>query len=187
VPVTAQGGIVRASVFIAASLDGYIARSDGAIDWLMAIEDPEGEDYGFVDFMKTVDTIVMGRHTYDKVIELGGWHYGATPVVVLTSRRPTLPAAPQSAVVEPMSGHPREIVARLDARGAQHLYVDGGQTIQAFLREGLIQQMTVTRIPTIIGSGIRLFGEVPRDIRARHVATQSFPNGLVQSRYELLP
>jgi dihydrofolate reductase len=174
---------MKASVFIAASLDGFIARLDGAIDWLTAFEDPDGEDYGFGDFMKTVDTIVMGRHTYDKVIELGGWYYGATPLVVLTSRPASLPAPPEPGIVEPMSGSPAQIVERLETRGAQHLYVDGGQTIQAFLRDDLIQQLIITRIPVIIGTGIPLFGDVSRDVGVRHLTTRSFANGLVQSQY----
>lgn len=172
---------MTASVFIATSLDGYIARRDGGLDWLPGMD--AAEDYGFRAFMATVDALVMGRNTFDTVLRLGGrWLYGRKLVVVLSSR-PLATALPRGAVVEHMSGSPREVVARLDERGMRHLYVDGGVTIQRFLEAGLIQRLTITRIPVLLGDGIPLFGPLSHDIRLRHVATRSYPNGLVQSEY----
>jgi dihydrofolate reductase len=170
---------VRASVFVGVSVDGFIARADGGLDWL-----PEGggEPHGYVEFMASVDAIVMGRNTFEKVLTLGPWAYGNKRVVVLSSRPLDLSSAVGGAV-EQMAGPPDEIVANLAATGAHHAYVDGGITIQRFLRAGLIQRLIVTRVPVLIGEGVPLFGALLRDIRLRHVATRSFPSGLVQSEY----
>jgi dihydrofolate reductase len=167
-------------VYIATSLDGFIARSNGDIDWLPAGGGPEGEDYGYHEFMKTIDVIVMGRATYEKVLTFGAWPY-EVPVVVLSSSHLTLPS--QAASIESMGGPPADIVARLESRGLQHAYVDGGVTIQRFLEARLIQRLIITRVPILIGSGIPLFGPLTRDIPLRHVETRPYANGLVQSEY----
>jgi dihydrofolate reductase len=135
---------VKATVFVGASLDGFIARTNGDLDWL-----PHGEveDHGYDAFIATVDALVMGRNTYDKVLTFGTWPYGEKPVFVLSSR--SLPAAPSGAVVEPMAGDPADIVSRLSGRGIEHVYVDGGITIQRFLQAGLIQRIIVTWIPML--------------------------------------
>ena len=175
---------MKASVYIAVSLDGFIARSNGDLDWLPAPVGPGGEDYGYGAFMKTVDVIVMGRGTYEKVLSFGSWPY-ETPVVVLSSRNLTLPAlAPAS--IEIMSGPPAEVVARLESRGLEHAYVDGGVTIQRFLEAGLIQRLIITRVPVLIGSGIPLFGPLTRDVPLYHVNSRTFANGLVQSEYSII-
>ena len=87
--------------------------------------------------------------------------------------------------MEQMAGPPAEIVAKLAASGAHHLYVDGGITIQRFLQAGLVQRMIITRVPVLIGDGIPLFGTLPRDIQLRHVATQHYPSGLVKTEYRV--
>lgn len=169
---------MRASVFIATSLDGFIARPDGGLDWL---PQDGGEAHGYDEFIATVDAMVIGRNTYQTVLGFGAWPYGRTPVFVL-STRPLAPA-PAEAVVERLSGEPNDIVAQLDARGVQHAYVDGGITIQRFLRAGQIQRLIITRIPVLLGSGIPLFGDLPEDIVLRHIRTRQYPSGLVQSEY----
>ncbi len=177
---------MRATVYIATSLDGYIARQDGAIDWLPGGGDaPDSEDHGYQEFMDSVDAIVMGRNTYELVLSFGSWPYGEKPVFVLSSRPVDIPADIRN-TVESMSAQPQEVVRRLAARGFEHLYVDGGKTIQGFLSQGLIQRLIVTRIPVLIGAGIPLFGPLAHDIRLRHLETRTFENGLVQSRYEVL-
>jgi len=172
---------MTASVFVGASVDGYIARADGALDWL-----PEGggEPHGYNEFIATVDAIVIGRGTFETVLAFEAWPYGDKRVVILSSRPLDLSAV-KGGVVEQMSGSPAEIVSRLAASGAHHLYIDGGITIQRFLRAGLIQRITITRVPVLIGDGIPLFGSLPRDVRLRHIATQSYPSGLVKSEYEV--
>jgi dihydrofolate reductase len=169
---------VKASVFIATSLDGFIARSNDDLDWLPP---GGGEEHGYEAFMATVDALVIGRRTFEKVLTFDAWPYGAKPVVVLTTR--ALAPAPLGAVIERMSGAPAEIVAQLAARGVRHVYVDGGITIQRFLQAGLIQRLIITRIPVLLGAGIPLFGALERDIALRHVGTRQYASGLVQSEY----
>jgi dihydrofolate reductase len=170
--------MVEASVFIATSLDGFIARADGAIDWLPP---GGGEPHGYDEFMATVDALVIGRKTFETVLTFDTWPYGEKPVFALSSR--PLAPAPLGAVVERMSGDPAEIVSQLAARGIRHVYVDGGITIQRFLEAGLIQRLIITRIPVLIGDGIPLFGVTQRDIALKHVATRQYASGLVQSEY----
>lgn len=169
---------MKASVFIATSLDGFIAREDGGLDWLPA---DGGEPHGYDEFIATVDAIVMGRKTFETVLAFDTWPY-SKPVIVLTTR-PSALRAPEGVACEFMSGSPPEIVARLARRGMKHLYIDGGVTIQRFLEAGLIQRLIITRIPVLLGSGIPLFGRLQHDIPLEHVATRSYPSGLVQSEY----
>ena len=174
---------MTASVFIATSLDGFIARADGALDWL-----PMGgeEDYGFYEFLGTVDAVVMGRKTFETVLSLGdAWPYGTKPVVVLSGRALALPAIP-GAALERMSGDPRAIAEALDHRGLRRVYVDGGDTIRRFLEAGLIERMTITTVPVLLGVGIPLFGALTRDVELRHAGTVAYPSGLVRSTYEVV-
>ena len=172
---------MKASVFVGVSVDGFMARKDGALDFLP----PDGgEPHGYDEFMASVDALVIGRRTYDTVLAFPQWPYGDKRVVVL-SRNPLVPA-PSGARVERECGEPAEIAARLSARGIRHAYVDGGETIQGFLRAGLIQRLIVTRVPVLIGEGTPLFGSTGYDVALRHVSTRSFASGLVQSEYEVI-
>ena len=126
---------------------------------------------------------MWGRKTYDIVQEFGTWLYGDKPVFVLSSR--DLKEPPAGAKVERISGSPADIASALEERGIGHIYVDGGVTIQQFLRAGLIQRLIITRVPVLIGSGIPLFGPLDHDVSLTHVATRHFPSGLVQSEYEV--
>jgi len=173
---------MTASVFIGTSLDGFIARLNGEFDFL-----PEGggEPHGYTEFIASIDALVIGRKTFETVLALPEWPYGDKRVVVLSSR-PVDFSAVRGGRVEHMSGTPAEIVAKLAASGVQHAYIDGGITIQRFLRAGLIQRLTITRVPVLIGEGIPLFGTLLRDVRLRHIATQTYPSGLVKSEYEVI-
>ena len=174
---------MQASVFVGISLDGFIARPNGDLDFLPR---GGGEPHGYAEFMASVDALVIGRKTFETVLGFGGWFYGKKPVFVLSSR--PLPPVPAEAVVERLSGEPAGIVAQLEARGGiRHIYVDGGDTIQRFLRAGLIQRLIITRVPVLIGKGIPLFGALERDIALQHVATREFAGGLVQSEYRVIP
>jgi dihydrofolate reductase len=170
------------SVFIGTSVDGFIARLNDDLDFL-----PEGggEPHGYDEFMASVDALVIGRKTFEKVLTFATWPYGEKRVVVLSSR-PIDFSTVRQGVVEQMGGPPAEIVSRLAASGAQHLYVDGGITIQRFLEAGLVQRLTITRVPVLIGEGIPLFGILPRDIKLHHIATQAYPSGLVKSAYQVV-
>lgn len=168
---------MKSSVFVGVSVDGFIARLDGGLDFLP--QDPE--PHGYDEFMASVDALVIGRKTFETVLGFGTWPYGEKPVIVLSTR--PLGTVPAGAVVERMSGDPADIVAQCEARGLGHVYVDGGITIQRFLAAGLIQRLIITRVPVLIGTGIPLFGALPRDIVLQHVATRQYPSGLVQSEY----
>ena len=171
---------MRASVFIGTSVDGFIARANGDLDFLPP---GGGEPHGYDEFMGTVDALVIGRKTFETVLTFDTWPYGEKPVFVLSTRE--LAPPPVGAVVERMSGDPAEIAMRLDTRGIRHVYVDGGITIQRFLRAGLIQRLIITHVPVLIGDGVPLFGALPHDVRLRHIATRHFPSGLVQSEYQI--
>lgn len=174
---------MKASVFVATSLDGFIARENGDVDWLG--ETPENEeDYGFADFFASVDALVMGRNTFELARSFSDWPYGTKPVFVLTSRSLEI-ADDLARYVTPLSGFPVEIVNDLADNGIEHIYVDGGKTIQSFLGAGLIQHINITRIPILIGRGIPLFGPLEQDIRLRHIATRVYSNGFAQSEYEI--
>jgi len=172
---------MKISVFIGTSLDGFIARHNGEFDFLPP---GGGEPHGYDEFIASVDTIVIGRKTFETVLAMTPWPYGKKRVVVLSSR--PIDFSTVKGKVEQMSGAPAEIVSRLAATGAHHLYVDGGITIiQNFLRAGLVQRLIITRVPVLIGEGIPLFGALPRDIPLRHISTKSYPSGLVSSEYQI--
>jgi dihydrofolate reductase len=172
---------MKLSVFIGTSLDGFIARPDGALDFLPA---DGGEPHGYNEFIATVDAIVIGRKTFETVLAMTPWPYGNKRVVVLSSQ-PVDFSSVRGGKVEQMAGSPEEIVSKLAATGAHHAYIDGGITIQRFLRAGLIQHIIITRVPVLIGEGIPLFASLPQDIRLRHVATKSYASGLVSSKYDV--
>ena len=172
---------MRASVFVGTSLDGFLARANGSFDFLPP---GGGEPHGYDEFMATVDALVIGRNTFEAVLALPSWPYGEKLVFVLSTR--ALSSVPLGAAVERMSGAPAEIVSRLSGRGIEHIYVDGGITIQDFLRAGLIQRLIITRVPVLIGEGIPLFGLTHRDIPLTHIATRHYASGLVQSEYEVV-
>ncbi len=161
-------------------MDGFIARPNGGLDFLPP---GGGEPHGYEEFIQSVDALVIGRKTFETVLSFDVWPYGEKPVFVLSTR--SLAPAPAGALVEHMWGDPVEIVSKLEARGIGHVYVDGGMTIQRFLRAGLIQRLIITRVPVLIGEGIPLFGNLPQDVPLRHIKTRSYPSGLVQTEYEV--
>src|SRR5882762_6868540 len=173
---------MKLSVFCGVSVDGFLARLDDTFDFLQT---GEQEPHGFKEFLASVDVVVIGRRTFDVVLKLGHLAlYGNKPVVVLSSR-PLDFSSVKGGVVEQLSGEPTEIVKQLKARGFKHAYIDGGITIQRFLAAGLIDRLVITSVPVLIGTGIPLFGPVPRDINLRHIATRCYSGGLVQSEYEV--
>lgn len=175
---------MKTTVYIATSLDGFIARKDGNIEWLHRPEYViEGEDMGFGALMSSIDALVMGSGTYEQVATFeGGWPYGETKVIVLSSRGLNIPAE-ISATVSQMSGSPAEILGKLSAAGMHHLYIDGGKTVQDFLAAGLLNELIITHIPVLLGEGIPLFGPIANDIHLTHISTEAYSNGMVQSRY----
>ncbi|WP_421557724.1 dihydrofolate reductase family protein [Pseudomonas canadensis] len=178
---------VKCSVFIAASVDGFIARPDGDIEWLHqpAYETAELKGVTYENFIATVDALVMGRKTLEKVLSFPEWPYEGTPVIVLSYQQLQIPAHLEGKV-EVMAGDVTSLVATLAERGMKHLYIDGGQTIQAFLEAGLVNELIITRIPVLLGQGIPLFSQIGRELELRHIGTHESDNGFVQSRYQVM-
>ncbi|NHC44536.1 dihydrofolate reductase family protein [Motilibacter aurantiacus] len=168
------------AVFIATSLDGYIARRDGDIDWLTGRSESIGET-GYEDFMAQVDCLVMGRGTYEKALTFDHWPYAGRPVLVLSGRAPA-DADERVRVVRTVE----EAVAVIEEAGARRVYVDGGQVIRSFLAHGLIDELTVTTAPVLLGDGLPLFGRLDADIALEHLRTAVLGGGFVQSTYAVL-
>jgi dihydrofolate reductase len=181
---------MKTSVYIATTLDGFIARENGALDWLPGsdgIVEPglENEDYGYQAFMDSVDVLVMGRNTYELVISSGFWPYADKRVIVLSTTLKNL-SPKLTNKVELKSCSANTLYTALEQSGAQHIYVDGGKTIQGFLNAGLIDEIIITQVPTLIGKGIPLFGPLDNDVKLQHLNTTSFKNGFVQSKYNAI-
>jgi dihydrofolate reductase len=179
--------MTKCSVFIATSLDGFISRADGSIDWLNEANTriPTGEDCGYSRFMSAVDALVMGRNTFEQVLGFEEWPYGSTPLVVLSRQLKALPEkAP--ATVSLSAQEPKELVGRLSKQGLNRLYVDGGLTIQSFLAADLIDEITLTVIPVLLGSGKPLFGGLSKDAALELLESRAFDFGFVQSKYRVI-
>ena len=176
-----------ASIFIATSLDGFISRLDGSIDWLTSANTlvPPGEDCGYGEFIKTVDVLVMGRKTFEQVLTFDPWPYQDLEVVVLSSRALNLPESLKR-TVSTTTEAPAILVARLAATGATHLYIDGGKTIQSFLSAGLVSQITITVIPVLLGTGRPLFGPIASDCKLQLTSSKAYDFGFVQNTYRVL-
>lgn len=171
-------------VFIAASLDGFIADKDGGIDWLHENPSPSGSDGGFSEFMKTVDALVMGRTTYEMVLSFDcEWPYSKKVFVLSNTLKEVDPSLKGKAQI--VNGGLDEIVKSLNNQGYTNLYIDGGKTIQSFLSAGLIDELIITQIPIILGGGIPLFGDLPQRLKLEHCETKTFDNGMVQSHYKI--
>ena len=166
---------IQFGIFVGASLDGFIAREDGGLDWLKPFE---GEEHGYAGFMSSIDALVIGRGTYDTVLAFPEWPYAGKRVVVCT-RRPAEAAHGE----EFWSGSPRALAEKLDGEGVKRVYLDGGALISSFLREGLVDELTVSVVPIILGGGLPLFSGAMPQLSLRLLGAKSFPSGLVQLRY----
>lgn len=168
---------MRFSVYIATSVDGFIAREDGGLDWLDRVQLP-GEDYGYAAFFASVDTLVIGRATYDTALGFSTWPYAGKRVVVMTRR----PAEARHGELF-VAGTPLEVREVLEREGCEHAYVDGGAVIRQFLAWGLVGELTLSIVPVLLGGGIRLFDKDAGEHALALVDTRSWPTGLVQVRY----
>ncbi len=176
--------MTTAHVFIATSLDGYIARDDGSIDWLLQRDDPN-EEHGYSSFIADKELIVMGRGCYEKILSFDTWPY-SVPVIVMSKQ------LADSTIPQELTGKlrftqqaPKEVMQELELQGIQKIYIDGGQLVQSFLRDGLIADMVICTVPVLIGSGRSLFGSLSSDMDFHLMSCHSFPSGLVQSTYRL--
>ena len=182
------------SVFLGMSVDGFIARLDGDLSWLTGggeqsgrdggeaplPDDGEGGDFGFADFVAGVDAVLMGRSTYAFIQPFDDWPYQGKPVHVLST---TLEPAGDDRITVHRSLD--DAVAALSSAGHRTVYVDGGRTVHDSLAAGLIGELTLSRVPVLIGTGHTPFGAFPADIRLEHVRTRTFPGGMVQSTYRI--
>jgi len=174
-------GFMRMSIYIATSLDGFIAAKDGSLEWLTKLENPEGSDFGFKDFLRRIDAIVMGRNTYEFIKDYRPWPYDK-PLFVLSSSLKVKSSLPLPEV-ESVHLNARELLSFLEKRGFQNIYIDGGKTINSFLREDLVDEMIISRVPVILGDGIPLFGKFSEIKYFKHIKTEVFSNGLTKSHY----
>ncbi len=175
-------------VFIATTLDGYIARKDHAIDWLEN-QGTTSEEHGYTAFLDSVDGIIFGRLTYEVVLDLvgdGEWPY-PKPVIVLSKTLTNADIPPHlTDKVTVSSQSPSELLKTVDQKGWNRAYIDGGITIQSFLNEGLIEDLIITTLPVLIGEGIPLFGPTTEDIHLQLITTTQYPSGLAQTHYRVL-
>ena len=170
------------TVFIATSLDGYIADKDGGLDWLQSIPNPENLDMGYVDLIGRVDAVVMGRKTFEKVSSFDcDWPYSKL-VFVLSNFMKSIPEGYEGKA-EPIKGSLSEVMEAIHQKGHKHLYIDGGVTVQNFLKEDLIDEIIITIIPILLGGGTPLFGDLPKQMAFEHVNTEVFLNAIVQTHY----
>ncbi|ACK64724.1 bifunctional deaminase-reductase domain protein [Rippkaea orientalis PCC 8801] len=168
-------------VYIATSLDGFIATSNGGLEWLEELPNPEQSDYGYAEFMKSIDAIMMGRNTFEKVLTFAQWVYNK-PVFILSNSLTKLPDDILDKA-EIIKGDIKKLISQLNQKGYKNLYIDGGQVIQSFLQEDLIDEIIITRVPIILGKGVSLFGEREKPLKFRHQKTQIYNNILVKSHY----
>jgi len=169
-------------VYIAQSLDGYIADKNGNIDWLNDIPNPENSDFGFSDFINKIDAVVMGRNTFEKVQSFGMWPY-TKPVYVVSSS--LLNLSPEfSGKAEILNLGPAKIIEKLKKDGLKNLYIDGGALIQSFLSEDLIDELIITSIPVLLGDGISLFGKLNNSLKFKFVKSEILNNYLVKNYYK---
>jgi dihydrofolate reductase len=173
---------MKNTVYIAQSLDGYIADKNGRIDWLNDISNPENDDFGFSDFMNDIDAIVMGRNTFQQVLSFGVWPY-TKPVYVISTSMNKIPDEISDKVTL-LKSVPVEIIKTLHKQGFKNLYIDGGLLIQSFLSEDLIDELIITTIPVLLGGGTSLFGELKETLKFEHIQTEVLLNSLVKCHYK---
>lgn len=173
---------MRASAFIATSLDGYIARPDQSIDWLENATSDATEDYGYEDFISSVSSVVMGRKTFQRILTFPEWPYRHQRVIVMSKTMKAVPPSLRDSV-QLFDGSAAQLVEILEAEGDTHIFVDGSRVIQMFINEALLSDIVVTTLPILIGEGISLFGPLEHDVRLDHMSTRAYQNGFVQSYY----
>lgn len=177
---------MKASVFVATSLDGFVARTDHQLDWLEQADSDATTDFGYERFIRQVTTIVMGRKTFEKVLSFPEWPYSNQRLIVLSSTLTEVPAELADSV-QLFNGDVRELATLLDSEGEQHLYVDGTHAIRDFISAGLMTDLIITTIPILIGDGIALFHHsLTKDKPLKHISTDVFSNGFVQTHYSFL-
>lgn len=184
---------MKCSVYIATSADGYIAEEDGSVDWLDTAGNPDADmsknpDMGFGDYINSVDCLVMGRKCMEVISNMNltpeQWPYGDIKIIVLSN---TIKEPPENlqGKVELYSGEILDLVNALELQGFNHVYIDGGATITSFINEKLINEITITKVPVLLGSGILLFGNITQKVKLTHAQAIAFPNDFIQVKYNV--
>lgn len=181
--------VTTGHVFLALSLDGFVARTDHSLDWLDKANEkvPETEDTGFFSFIDRMDGMIMGRGSFETMLKFGVWPY-PFPVVVM-SRSMTEADIPDDYKdkVRLSNKSPSDLMNEFSSMGWEKVYIDGGQLVRSFLQEGLVEELTLTIVPTLIGEGISLFGTLENgDIELELLSSQAFKGGMVQNCYRVL-
>jgi len=172
---------MKTSVYIGTSLDGFIAKTDGNIDWLTPYANDDAI-HAYEEFMNGIDAIVIGRGTFEKILTFSSWPYEKKAFVLSTSIKQLPDSLKDNATL--LSMQPKELLSHLSGLGFSSIYVDGGRVIQGFLKEDLIDELIIAKVPVLIGSGIPLFGFLSADLKFKHVRTETQSNGLVRSHYK---
>lgn len=174
---------MKKSVYVAQSLDGFIAGSNGELDWLKDIDNPEQDDFGFSAFMSTVDALIMGKNTFEKVLSFEMWPY-EKPVFIASSSLAAVPSSVENKAFL-LRGTPQEMVSALRAKDYDNLYIDGGALIQSYLAEQLIDELIITTVPVLLGEGISLFGFLPKKVKLKLIGSKVLLNQLVTAHYQV--
>jgi dihydrofolate reductase len=179
--------MVKVSVFVGTSLDGFIARENGDIGWLDDANKKvtSGEDFGFSSFLGSVDLIIMGRKTFEQVVSFDHWPYKETRMIVLTSKNIEIPEKLKKTVTRGSVLSPEQLISELSGQSVNHIYVDGGIVIQDFLSARLVDEITVTIIPILIGKGKSFSGLLSKDLFLQHLKTTVYDFGFVQNKYKI--
>jgi dihydrofolate reductase len=172
---------MKTIVYVGTSLDGFIARTDGSFDWLSQFANDEAI-HAYKEFMNRVDAIVIGRGTFEKVLTFPSWPYERKAFVLSTNLKQLPDALRNKATL--ISMKPKELLSYLSGIGFSSIYVDGGKVIQCFLKEDLIDDLIISKVPVLIGNGIPLFGFIGADLQFKHIRTEVQSNGLVRSYYK---
>jgi dihydrofolate reductase len=176
----------KVSIFVATSVDGFIAREDGDVSWLESFDSMgDGEDGGFANFFSQIDLMVVGRATFEKVMSFDTWLYGEKPIWVVSRTLSSLPEG-FNGNVKIINASPSEILQSAQTQGFQHIYLDGGKLIQSFLKEELADELTITRVPILLGKGIPLFGLLEKELRLELIKVTSWQNGFIGEKYRCL-
>ena len=172
---------MKVFVYIGTSLDGFIAKKDGNIDWLVQFANDEAIA-AYKEFINGIDAIIIGRGTFEKVLSFPAWPYEKEVFVLSNSIK--LAPEEKKGEVTVLSMKPAELLSHLSNKGFSTVYVDGGKVIQDFLKEDLVDELIISKVPIVLGSGIPLFGYLDSEIQFSHVRTKIQSNGLVRSYYE---
>ena len=179
--------MMKVSVYIGISLDGFIARENGDIGWLDKANQKvtPGEDFGFHKFIESVDLIVMGRRTFEQVASFDTWPYRDKKLIVLSSKKIEIPQKLKKTVTTSNTLFPNKLIKELSDQSVDHIYVDGGIVIQEFLLARLVDEITVTIVPILIGKGKSFSGLLSEDLYLHHLKTTVYDFGFVQSKYKI--